>query len=435
MFFHQRWFILILLILCYPSVLLFAQLGTQLGTSTATNDSQSLLSQWLSDLDDDRFIVRRRAMRKLVDARAKAIPLVANAACSTSREVAGCSVNILATLANSPDRKCADDAIDALNQIASSSRPVSQEAEFAVRKYQKRRKLEVIDTFTRLGADIDFRRGSSGTQGAIVRMNREWKGDNQDVAKLRFLQPVSWISFEHSRLGNDALSHLAGFSSVQKLYLGNSRVTGVGLASLYGLSSLTHLSLQHLQVQDDELTGLYGLASIQSLGLDDTPITNAGLPHLNAVPYLEELWLDRTDVTDVGLKLLLPLAELKKLHLVETNVAGPGLGHLTELPKLERLWMKGVKLDEPSLKLLSQLVQLKELGLDYTPLHDDHLFHLSYLNHLEILWLSKTAVSDVGLQHLKTLTNLRKLYLHGTKVTTEGAAELDHILPHCKIYR
>jgi hypothetical protein len=49
------------------------------------------------------------------------------------------------------------------------------------------------------------------------------------------------------------------------------------------------------------------------------------------------------------------------------------------------------------------------------------------------LYLKDTQVSDAGLGHLQSLSGLNEVWLGGTRVTPEGAAELQKALPNCHV--
>ena len=50
-----------------------------------------------------------------------------------------------------------------------------------------------------------------------------------------------------------------------------------------------------------------------------------------------------------------------------------------------------------------------------------------------MLVLRDTAVTDAGLQHLRLLKGPTTIYLSGTKVTEQGAQELQAALPDCRV--
>jgi internalin A len=97
------------------------------------------------------------------------------------------------------------------------------------------------------------------------------------------------------------LIRVAAIKGLQQLTIHKSRVTGPGLASLVGLSSLTSLDLQDSAgVGDDGAEYLKKLSSIQTLGLGGTKLTDAGLDHLNGLKRLGRLVVGR-EVTDAGI--------------------------------------------------------------------------------------------------------------------------------------
>jgi hypothetical protein len=57
--------------------------------------------------------------------------------------------------------------------------------------------------------------------------------------------------------------------------------------------------------------------------------------------------------------------------------------------------------------------------------------HLRRLKNLEMLELCETNISDAGLNQLRELSRLTVVYVHGTKVTENGARELEAALPGC----
>ncbi len=80
-----------------------------------------------------------------------------------------------------------------------------------------------------------------------------------------------------------------------------SKVTGPGLVSLEGLSSLRFLDHKDSAgVGDDGAEHLNKLSSIQTLGLGGTKVTDAGLARLHGLKRLGRLVVGR-GVTDAGI--------------------------------------------------------------------------------------------------------------------------------------
>jgi hypothetical protein len=49
--------------------------------------------------------------------------------------------------------------------------------------------------------------------------------------------------------------------------------------------------------------------------------------------------------------------------------------------------------------------------------------------------IKNSNVTDAGLKYVTGLTGLQWLYLHGSKVTYQGAMQIKRALPHCNVMR
>ena len=139
------------------------------------------------------------------------------------------------------------------------------------------------------------------------------------------------------------------------------------------------------KVTDAGLKELAGLKNLTTLGLGDTEVTDAGLTELAALTNLTQLSLYGTGVTDAGLKQLAPLKNLTSLDLSGTGVTDAGLKELTVLKNLTSLGLVGTK------------------------------------------------ITDRGIKVLAEFKNLTSLLLYGSGLTNAGVAELQKVLPGCKI--
>ncbi len=130
--------------------------------------------------------------------------------------------------------------------------------------------------------------------------------------------------------------------------------TDAELKHLKGLTSLQHLFLSETKVTDAGLEHLKGLTKLQSLFLTDTKVTGAGLVHLKGLTSLQELWLHRTKVTDTGLVHLKGLTSLESLILSSTKVTDAGLEHLKGVTKLRWLRLGDAKVTDEGVKKLQR---------------------------------------------------------------------------------
>ncbi len=135
---------------------------------------------------------------------------------------------------------------------------------------------------------------------------------------------------------------------------------------------------------------------------------NEEMVHVKHLHSLEGLYLDGGQITDAGLTHLSSFANLKRLTITSWRITDSGLVHLAGLRNLEVLRVRGEITD-------NALVNLKGLAR---------------LQHLD---LSHTLITDAAIAHLRVLQALEHLDVEGTRITEQGAAELQKALPRCKV--
>lgn len=156
-----------------------------------------------------------------------------------------------------------------------------------------------------------------------------------------------------------------------------------------------------LPISDADLRHVRDLRNLQRLALGDTKVTDAGLVHLKDLTNLHQLVLFDTKVTGSGFVHLRNLTELRKLELNGTQVTDAGLAHLTALTKLQKLALFNTQITDPGLAHLAKLVNLQALILDKTQVTDAGLVHLTNLTALKALHLTRTKVTPRGIADLK----------------------------------
>ena len=122
--------------------------------------------------------------------------------------------------------------------------------------------------------------------------------------------------------------------------------------------------------------------------------------------------------------------------LKEIGVAPRPIG-FDEDEKVINLDLHDEYITDDELVILEGMNRLEELYLPNT-ITDTGLVHLSGLTKLEYLHFSRyfnrdSGITDEGLVHFKGLINLKVLDLPNTKVTPAGVAELQKVLPDCRI--
>jgi hypothetical protein len=394
------------------------------------------IQRWIEELGSDKFAVRERATAELQKAGVEAIPLVAAAAGSADAEVRSRTVEILLTLALSPRQELREAARKTIAELEraddSRGKPIGHAA---FKRLHEALATAAHAELTRLGATVNPMIGGP-PQTYSVKLEQNWAGGDEQLWLLTELGDVWHLSMENTPVSDAGLAHVARLTGKNKplkaLFLGNTGITGSGLAELAPLKHLVRLSLKQLPIDDARLATLPDLPELQFLQLQGTRVSDDGLKTVARYPRLQGLWLENTAVSDAGLVHLKPLKILRTLSLPDTHVTGRGLGELRHLP-LTTILLTRAKLNADSLKHIAQLEQLESLGLEQTNVTDDQLADLAGMERLRNLWLSGTAVSDAGLEHLKSVRSLQVLLLSDTLVSSEGAAKLRRTLPKCKV--
>lgn len=171
-------------------------------------------------------------------------------------------------------------------------------------------------------------------------------GDSVTDEWLAHLEPISELTRAHflgTRITNEGVRYLSRFKTLEEFNL-DSTATDAGLKWLNDLPALKRLVLSGARrVSDAGMTHLAGLSELEQLWLDGTSVTDAGLAHLKGLSNLKELWLRETVVGDAGLSHLKGLKELRTLNLDATAVTDAGLVELHTLSALQDLWVQGTR--------------------------------------------------------------------------------------------
>jgi hypothetical protein len=195
-------------------------------------------------------------------------------------------------------------------------------------------------------------------------------------------------------------------------------VAGIAyLAHAFSEASREHQQWEARRGQEDLDRQLTALRSGQAnrVWLYDTRGTDALLRQLEGIAEVEEVVIELTDVSEVGMASAATLPRLRKLVLYGgRGITDRGLAKLGGMSSLEVLELKNTRVANDGLRLLRDLPNLRSLAVYCEP-------RLGVLN-------------DAGLVHLKDLPKLEALTLTGGWASREGVAELQTLLPNCRVF-
>jgi hypothetical protein len=158
---------------------------------------------------------------------------------------------------------------------------------------------------------------------------------------------VKDLHLTNSRVTDEGLAHLAGYTELTGLNLNGTKITDDGLVHIERLTGLEELHLTHTGITDTGLRHLERLYRLRFLGIANPGVTDRGLAHLQGLAELEFLDLGYTQVTDEGVASLVPmLPNLRGLYLFNTGVTDAAVVHLRRLPRLGEVDLTGTRVTD-----------------------------------------------------------------------------------------
>ena len=184
------------------------------GNTLYGQESAEKVSTWVQQLDADQFVVRKRATENLIAADASAVEPVVQAVTDGSLEVVVRGIMILRTLALSEDKETADAAYAGLERLSSSQVTTSARRAAAalvtVAEMREMRALQLLQSFgAKLGQGV-FRVGKTDqiTLPQIA-IGPGWKGQDKDLALLKWVVNYQAIALEGPGVTNDWLKQIS----------------------------------------------------------------------------------------------------------------------------------------------------------------------------------------------------------------------------------
>lgn len=290
----------------------------------------------------------------------------------------------------------------------------------------------------------------------------------------------------------DAQVEIAGrVTSLQRLSLANSRVTGQGIQGLLSLSKLTALDLSRTQdsaggfhllprissirelradgcdwLNDEHLQTVAEMPNLETVSVARTSITADGIKHLIRLPRLRFLSLDYcprisdssiealtqlcsgrrldlslsgTEITTAGLKQLRRTLPDCMVHLRPDTLSGlreiadrgtfDSNAHGDVVRFRRRIDIDGLvtPLQPGDLAVVTRISTIAELNLEQSNVDDSMLLELQHLPQLTSLRLSGTRITDAALASLAGFPNLTSLWLSETSIVGPGLEHLKHV--------
>ncbi|GLT90774.1 hypothetical protein SLE2022_086920 [Rubroshorea leprosula] len=220
---------------------------------------------------------------------------------------------------------------------------------------------------------------------------------------------------------------LISISTLEKLWISETRITADGVALLSSLENLSVLDLGGLPVTDKALNSLQLLTKLEYLDLWGSKISNGGAGVLQSFPKLSFLNLAWTSITNLP-----DLLSLECLNMSNCTINSVLHGTGDKAPLTKLIFSGATFIDGAETFLYVEKSLLLFLDISNSSLH--RFSFLSYMEMLEHLDLSSSMLADDSVEHIVCIgANLRYLNLSSTKVSSTGVGVLAGHVPKLEI--
>ncbi len=193
------------------------------------------ISQWIRQLDDERFQAREAATAALIKAGQGAVAPLAKAAAEAGLEVTVRATHILTRLGVSDDPTTADNARLALERLSDSkTAAVRERADAALETLDALEADNALKKIEESGGFFGPAEYVSGAESALAPLTLQegkWTGGADGLRQLRFLRDVKMVAV-HLKLTDDAVPHLAKLKHLRVLRLYSTAISAKGHAKI-----------------------------------------------------------------------------------------------------------------------------------------------------------------------------------------------------------
>ena len=262
------------------------------------------LAQWAKDLDSDEFQARETATLNLAAAGAPAISHVKPMLDSPSLEASTRALHVLRELGLSSDLDTQDAAREVLEAISRKDSAVGKRAAKSIAWLNEQRSSQTIRDLENLGATIQRTDYSDDLHERVVveavQLGPEWKGEERDLRRLKWLVDVPRLVLVGDKMGDSALAQVVQMPGLKSLYLYRTGVTDLGMQSLAAAASLQEVGVYYSAVGDAAVDPLGKLRTLTSVKLYGTKVSPEATERLKTALNLAKIDYRRGAFLGVG---------------------------------------------------------------------------------------------------------------------------------------
>ena len=235
------------------------------------------LEKWAKDLDSDEFLAREEATLKLSAAGTPAIKYVQPLVSVPSLEASTRALHVLREIGLSSDLDVQDAARIALEEISKQPSPIGKRASRTITWLNEQRSGQTIRDLEQLGAKIQRTEYNDGLQEIVtidgVQLGSEWKGEEKDLRRLKWLVDVQQLVLVGDKMGDAALAQAAQMPGLKRLHLHHAGVTDRGMQALAGCGALQEFGAYYSPLGDEAVAPLGKLPALTTVKLYGTKVT------------------------------------------------------------------------------------------------------------------------------------------------------------------
>jgi hypothetical protein len=138
-------------------------------------------------------------------------------------------------------------------------------------------------------------------------------------------------------VGDDCISHLNGLTELTALSVGDTNITGKGLAGLRRLRQLVILEASQLKDISATLLALKGSSALKYLEVEFTFLSDQDFVNISTISSLDCLSLNHNSISLESLRRLSTLPHLEDLGVQDTLIGPDAISILHDFKKLKRL--------------------------------------------------------------------------------------------------
>jgi len=254
---------------------------TDAGEAVATSEQ---IQRWVKSLDSERFVDREVATEKLIAAGASAVGPITEAVSGNSLEVTTRGLYILQELALSFETEAEEAARAALEKIAESrATSAGRRAAAILTRLDAVRQERALDDLKRLGAVVTTHPSQLGLPivgNYSIEVGDSWRGQPDDLTRLRWLRDVSELAFLGQRVTDECLKHVSAIKGLASLTVKRANVTDDGIEHLQGLKGLRVLSLLYIPITDGSVASLKKVEAVEAMRIYGAQMSTAGADEL-----------------------------------------------------------------------------------------------------------------------------------------------------------